>query len=467
MDPHVSSSALDVGSRRRKIPHVISHTASDFVENSPDLDSRYSWLVAFAAMLSNAFITGQLFAFGVLLQPWLTEFGYSKAQTAWVGSLASALQLAIGVFSGAIVEKFGLRKLVMISAVLIVSGMVATSFVHELWLLLLTYSFCVGAASSLTFHSGICVSGIYFLKRRSIATGMVVAGAGLGNVIIPLITQPLITSYNWRVAMRVMAGIFAVVELLPILVYRPVRHPPGYNPNRDEIAFEIVEPGHTPSTHWHYHKGYMQLLKDPFLIALLVALVFGSFGIMQPFLFVAKLSIDVLHATSSQAATTLSIIGATSTAGRFLIGIFVDRFPRSKYWAFALAWVTLGVATIFMPISGSLGVLYFLCALFGLAHGTMVSLNPILLRSFTDSKDVPKSFGLSMTAQSPVLLISGPSAGWVFAAAGYDAGFGMGGGVMCIAIIPIFVLMGLDDARARERRLSAVSIPGAIVKGDV
>ena len=128
MDPHVSSSALDVGSRRRKIPHVISHTASDFVENSPDLDSRYSWLVAFAAMLSNAFITGQLFAFGVLLQPWLTEFGYSKAQTAWVGSLASALQLAIGVFSGAIVEKFGLRKLVMISAVLIVSGMVATSF---------------------------------------------------------------------------------------------------------------------------------------------------------------------------------------------------------------------------------------------------------------------------------------------------------------------------------------------------
>ena len=465
MDPHVSSSTLDT--RRRRIPHVISHTASDFVENSPDLDSRYSWLVAFAGMVSNTFITGQLFAFGVLLQPWLTEFGHSKAQTAWVGSLASAMQLAIGVFSGAIVEKFGLRKLVMISAVVIVSGMVATSYVHELWLLLLTYSFCVGAASSLTFHSGICVSGLFFLKRRSIATGMVVAGAGLGNVIIPLITQALITAYDWRVAMRVMAGVLAVVELLPIIVYRPVRHPPGYNPNREEIAFEIVEPGHQPSTHWHYHRGYLQLLKDPMLIALLSTLILGSFGIMQPFLFVAKLSVDVFHATSSQAATTLSIIGATSTAGRLLIGIFVDRFPTSKYWAFALAWLVLGVTTILMPIGGGLDVLYFLCALFGLAHGTMVSLNPILLRSFTEGKDVPKSFGLSMTAQSPVLLISGPSAGWVFAAAGYGAGFGMGGGVMCMAIIPIFILMALDGARTRRLRLAAAPPQGSIVEGDV
>jgi len=39
--------------------------------------------------------------------------------------------------------------------------------------------------------------------------------------------------------------------------------------------------------------------------------------------------------------------------------------------------------------------------------------------------------------------------------------------VMCMAIIPIFILMALDGARTRKQRLSAASAVGSIVTGDV
>ena len=53
----------------------------------------------------------------------------------------------------------------------------------------------------------------WFVKKRGLATGLAVAGGALGNVIFPLILSPILTSFGWAWALRIM-GILTLVSCI-------------------------------------------------------------------------------------------------------------------------------------------------------------------------------------------------------------------------------------------------------------
>ena len=143
MDPMNSTSALADTTQRRLIRHQISHSRTDPIEDSVDLDTWYDvrvcamqrnplikvllacllfglcckrsrrrsgqqlMMMMMMMMIAHAYLciepyndVQQVTVVGVILPIWVSEYGYSAATTSWVGSLPSLFQLAFGIIVG-------------------------------------------------------------------------------------------------------------------------------------------------------------------------------------------------------------------------------------------------------------------------------------------------------------------------------------------------------------------------------
>ena len=60
--------------------------------------SFYPWVVLAASFIMRFLVFGQLFSIGVIYVSWIDEFQKSRAETAWVASIATGTTLLIGYF---------------------------------------------------------------------------------------------------------------------------------------------------------------------------------------------------------------------------------------------------------------------------------------------------------------------------------------------------------------------------------
>ena len=51
------------------------------------------------------------------------------------------------------------------------------------------------------------LTGLYYEKHRSLATGVCTAGSGLGGIVYPIFVQYLINEYGWRGSILILAGV--------------------------------------------------------------------------------------------------------------------------------------------------------------------------------------------------------------------------------------------------------------------
>lgn len=127
--------------------------------------------------------------------------------SAWVGSLAVASTGLFGPVAGRLTDRFGARAVVISGAVLSTIGLLLTSLVPSLYLMLLTYGGIFGCGSSLVYIAVYEIVPRYFVKRRSLATGLVTMSVGAGLVVMSPVCQHLIDTFGWRGAFKGMTCI--------------------------------------------------------------------------------------------------------------------------------------------------------------------------------------------------------------------------------------------------------------------
>ena len=60
--------------------------------------SLYPWMVLAASFIMRFLVFGQLYSIGVIYVSWIDEFQKSRAETAWVASIATGTTLLMGNF---------------------------------------------------------------------------------------------------------------------------------------------------------------------------------------------------------------------------------------------------------------------------------------------------------------------------------------------------------------------------------
>lgn len=130
----------------------------------------YGWFILFATFLATLG-WGLFFSFGVFYTPLLHEFGWSKAQTASVVSVATAVQPFGSVSMGALSERIGPRRIFVLASLLLAAGAALTASSNAIWQFYLFYGIIAGLGRAIIGTVPLTVAVTWFTNRRALAPG--------------------------------------------------------------------------------------------------------------------------------------------------------------------------------------------------------------------------------------------------------------------------------------------------------
>ncbi|VDN03639.1 unnamed protein product, partial [Thelazia callipaeda] len=178
-------------------------------------DGGYGWVIVFAAFMSNFVVDGIANSFGAFMSIYQEYFDAPKALVSLIGSLLIGCYLLIGPVAGGLVNKYGARMVVIIGTIVAGSSFFASIACSNIYIFMIFYGFLGGAGFGLIYLPSIVTVGYYFEKKRSIATGMAVAGSGVGTFVLP------IAEFGWKVAVGSLAAL-TFSSIIYGLLYRPL-----------------------------------------------------------------------------------------------------------------------------------------------------------------------------------------------------------------------------------------------------
>ena len=199
-------------------------TAPTAASNSANqIDGRKAWLVVIGTFLANLVTLGMLYAFGIFVIPLSEELHVSRAEVSLIGTINNAFFYVAGVFSGPLADKFGVKPIVTIGAIIWVVGAFLASITDSLWQSILTQGILIGLGTAFVFWPTMSVVPQWFSKYRGTAVGLAALGSGIGNLIFALGGQSIISALGWRNTLRVLGGLGAfLLSIVILLVERRV-----------------------------------------------------------------------------------------------------------------------------------------------------------------------------------------------------------------------------------------------------
>src|SRR2546425_6477028 len=138
-------------------------------------------------------------AFGVYVKPMEAEFGWSRVALSEVAALSLLLLGAASPLAGRLADRWGPRRGIALSIVLLGVGTISTAFVRELWHVYVTAGILMGLGSGgAGLTAGSTMIARWFEARRGRAIGL--AGAAISGGPPGVIPPPPVLTLNqgWR-----------------------------------------------------------------------------------------------------------------------------------------------------------------------------------------------------------------------------------------------------------------------------
>jgi predicted MFS family arabinose efflux permease len=181
---------------------------------------RYAFVVVgviFLALLVSAGLRGTP---GVLMVPLQQSFGWSRATIAFAAAIGIFLYGLMGPFAAALIQRFGIRRVVTVALVMMSVATGASAFMTEPWQLIATWGVLSGLATGCVANVlGAIIVNRWFTTNRGLAMGLLTASTATGTLIFTPALSAIATSAGWRpVVLTVAAGTLLVAPLVALLV---------------------------------------------------------------------------------------------------------------------------------------------------------------------------------------------------------------------------------------------------------
>ncbi|MBF6138194.1 MFS transporter [Nocardia otitidiscaviarum] len=179
-----------------------------------------AWIVAAVAFLTLLGAAGFRSVPGVLMNPLHEEFGWSHGTIGLAVSVNVLLYGLISPFAAALMDRFGIRRVVAGALVLIAAGSGLTVFMTQAWQLVGTWGLLVGiGVGSMSMPFVATITGRWFVRQRGLVTGVLTAAGATGQLIFLPLVSALAVEHGWRLpALVVAATALAVVPLVLLFI---------------------------------------------------------------------------------------------------------------------------------------------------------------------------------------------------------------------------------------------------------
>jgi MFS family permease len=352
------------------------------------------WRVVLAASLGVMGGFGSLFVFtfAVFVKPLGAQFGWSREAISAGFAIAAVTLGVVSPFLGRWLDRFGPRRIILTCVVVFSCGIASLALLHaQVWQFYLTcllLGLVGNGAAHLAYSRSIST---WFQQRLGLALAVVMVGAGLGAMILPLFAQSMISAFGWRVAYAAL-GALALLLGFP-LSWRYVRE----RAQTSNPSAPVVLSGMT------WQQG---LLTMTFWIIVMVLFV-GSIAMNGAITHMVALLTDRKIA-ARDAALCASALGGSSLLGRIGAGWLLDRFFAARV-AFLVNFVAaIGLFLLARADTFPSGIVA--AALIGIGVGGEAAITPYLLtryfglRSFSTLYGVTWTFYAAAGATGPIIL---------------------------------------------------------------
>jgi MFS family permease len=309
----------------------------------------YGWVVAGATFLSGLIMAGAVGAPGIFIIPLQKEFGWSTSDISAALAVRFFLFGIIAPFAAALMNKYGVRKVVLVAQAIVAACLVASLWMTSLWHLLLLWGVGVGIGTGMTaLVLGATVATRWFVARRGLVVGILTASVATGQLIfLPLLTS-LAVAYGWRVALIVVCAAVGFAALIMLIVMRDRPSDVGLMPYGHEGPLPAIPPPPTSVTAAAFGALRDAARTKAFWI------LFGTFficgastnGLIQTHFI--PMCVD-FGLTQTSAAGLLAAIGVFDFVGTILSGWLADRYDNRwlLFWYYGLR----GLSLLFLPFT--------------------------------------------------------------------------------------------------------------------
>ncbi|RZU29328.1 sugar phosphate permease [Streptomyces sp. BK022] len=284
---------------------------------------------------------------GLLIDPLHAEFGWSRGTIGAAVSINLALYGLTAPFAAALMDRFGIRRVVALALTVIALGAGLTVWMTAPWQLMLCWGLFVGLGSgSMALAFAATVTGRWFTSRRGLVTGILTAASASGQLIFLPLLSWIVEHHHWRpAAVTVALAALAVVPFVWLLL----RDHPADVGLKPYGATEFV-PKPPPVT------GAARRA----LTVLASAVRTGQFWLLAGSFAICGASTNGLIQTHfvpaahdhgmpvPAAASLLAVIGVFDVLGTIASGWFTDRFDSRRL--LAVYYALRGVSLLFLPM---------------------------------------------------------------------------------------------------------------------
>ncbi|TEA12153.1 MFS transporter asaE [Colletotrichum sidae] len=369
-------------------------TASSLGPGPPPDGGITAWLAIFGTHLTIMNTWGIVNSFGVFQPYYTTLLNRPPSDVAWIGSFEVFLLFFVGAFTGRLTDAGYFRPLFIIGFLLVVLGMIATSFCTQYWQFFLAQGICMGLGNGCLFCPCLSTASTYFDKRKALALGFVSIGSSSGGMIYPSMVRQLLPKIGFGWTIRAIAFVQMGTLLITAVVLKPRIKPRKAGNLVEWAAFKELE--------------YTFYAIGSFL---------NYLGVFFASYYIASYSRDIIGLSYTSSLNLLLLLNGTGVPGRVLPNYFADRVGTVNM--FIPMSFAAGVMMLCWPAVSSVTGLYVWTALYGIATGAIQSLMPAGLGTLTaDPRKQGTRMGMTFTIISFAVLIGQPMAGAIISANG-------------------------------------------------
>jgi MFS family permease len=310
------------------------------------LQRYYPWVVIAIAFLTVGVAFGARNAFAVFLVAVIEEFHWSRGLASGTLMLGSVMWTLAAPVIGILLDRLGPRIVLSGGAITMAAGFVISGMTHTILEFYLGMGIFMGVGfAALTMTSQATFLSNWFVRKRGMAIGTAASGIGLGILLVVPWTQWLISTYGWRAAFFILAGVLAIV-VAPLNYFFQRQRPEEMNLKPDFGDSPARSSGHVKAAGFD-GPSLKEALRTWRFWAFALGVLAGAIPLHMVLIHQVAAVSDAGF-SKELAAFGLGLIGLFTAPSMISMGLLADRIGRQWSYLFGSASLMVGIALLMM-----------------------------------------------------------------------------------------------------------------------
>lgn len=311
----------------------------------------YGWVMVGVTFLAALISAGSVGAPGVFIVPLQREFGWSTAEISSALSIRFILFGLMAPFAAALLNRYGLRNVTLTAQLIVVSALIASLGMTQVWQLVLLWGVVIGIGTGMTaLVLGATIATRWFAARRGLVVGIMTASVATGQLIFLPLLASLTERYGWRVGLGFMCIMLCVSAFAVLMIMCDRPSDVGLRPFGDTGTEPLPAPPPSSGPIVAAALGTLrEASKSPVFWALFMTFAIcgaSTAGLIQVHLIPMCMDFGIPQV---EAASLLAAMGVFDFFGTICSGWLSDRYDNRwlLFWYYGLR----GLSLLYLPYS--------------------------------------------------------------------------------------------------------------------